>query len=465
MRRMSSRRSFLASAASAASGLAAANAFAQGGKPPVNVIIILCDDLGYGDLGCYGSPIATPNIDSLARDGARLTHYYSGNPICSPSRAALLTGRYCVRAGVPRVFFPRDKEGMPTSEITMANVLKGAGYATQCVGKWHLGHLPPYQPTDRGFDHYFGIPYSNDMSPRWLMEDRKVLEENVGLDDLTPRYTERAVRFIEESKGKPFFLYMPHTYPHIPLGASKRFRGKSPQGIYGDVVQEIDWSVGEILAALKRTGADKNTLVIFSSDNGPWYQGSPGRLRGRKGMTWEGGQRVPMLARLPGRIPKGRVIDVPCGVWDLMPTVCNLTGAARPNVTLDGVDITNVLAGTAKSLDREPMLIFDLMDLQCARWGKWKLHIARRNHVMYSPPPPAGPLTLAIRPELYDLSSDVNESFDVAAEHPDVVRTIQERVDRVMAGMPEPVRQARAEVLRRKATTPPAGQVPQLIPN
>lgn len=457
---MSTRRNFLATAAAAA---AVSPAAAEGAH--TNVVIILCDDLGYGDLGCYGSPIATPNIDSLARDGSRFTHYYSGNPVCSPSRAALLTGRYCVRAGVPRVFFPRDKEGMPLSEITMANVLKGAGYATQCVGKWHLGHLAPYLPTDRGFDHYFGIPYSNDMSPRWLMDDAKVLEENVELDDLTPRYTERAVKFIEDSRGKPFFLYMPHTYPHIPLGASKRFRGKSPQGIYGDVVQEIDWSVGEILSALKRTGADKNTLVIFTSDNGPWYQGSPGRLRGRKGMTWEGGQRVPMLARLPGKVAKGKVVDVPCGVWDLMPTVCRLTGAAKPNAMLDGVDLTGVLSGPARSLEREPMLVFDGLDLHCARWGKWKLHVARRNHVMYSPAPQGGPMTLAIRPELYDVASDVDESFDVAAENPEVVRQMMSKVEAVMAGMPEAVRKARAEVLERKATLPPAGQVPQLRRN
>ena len=451
---MSTRREFFSAAAAATVAAAAAPAH-------TNVVVILCDDLGYGDLGCYGSPIATPHIDSLARDGSRFTHYYSGNPVCSPSRAALLTGRYCVRAGVPRVFFPRDKEGMPLSEITMANVLKKAGYATQCVGKWHLGHLSPYLPTDRGFDHYFGIPYSNDMTPRWLMEDTKVLEENVALDDLTPRYTERAVGFIESSRGKPFFLYMPHTYPHIPLGASKRFRGKSPQGIYGDVVQEIDWSVGEVLAALKRTGAADNTLVVFSSDNGPWYQGSPGRLRGRKGMTWEGGQRVPMLARLPGRVAKGRVVDTPCGVWDLMPTVCHLTGAAKPGVTLDGVDLTGVFKGSARSLDRDPMLIFDGMDLQCARWGQWKLHLARRNHVIYSPAPQGGTLTLPIRPELYDVATDVDESYDVAAEHPGVVASITASVNRIMEGMPEPVRQARAQVLAHAATTPPAGQVPQ----
>ena len=455
---MSTRRQFLATATASA-------ALAQSSNPPVNVVVILCDDLGYGDLGCYGSPIPTPNIDSLARDGMRFTHFYSGNPVCSPSRAALLTGRYCVRAGVPRVFFPYDKEGLPTSEITLANVLKNAGYATQCVGKWHLGHLAPYLPTFRGFDHYFGIPYSNDMNPRWLMDDTKVLEENVGLDDLTPRYTERAVQFIESSKGKPFFLYMPHTYPHIPLGASARFKGKSAHGIYGDVLQELDWSVGEILAALKRTGADKNTLVVFTSDNGPWFQGSPGRLRGRKGMTWEGGQRVPMLARLPSRIPKGKVSDNPCGIWDLMPTVCSLTGATPPSVALDGKDLTPVLTGKSQTVDREPMLIFDGMELQCARWGRWKLHVARRNHVIYSPAPPAGNVTMPVRPELYDVVKDVDESYDVAASHPQVVEDIIRRMDRIMEGMPEPVRAARAAVLQRPTNLPPAGSLPRPRPN
>ena len=454
---MPTRRQFLASVAS--------SAYAQKPTVPLNVVVILCDDLGYGDLGCYGSPIATPNIDSLARDGMRFTHFYSGNPVCSPSRAALLTGRYCVRAGVPRVFFPYDKEGLPTSEITMANVLKDSGYATQIVGKWHLGHLAPYLPTFRGFDHYFGIPYSNDMSPRWLMDDTRVLEENVGLEDLTPRYTERAVKFIESAKGKPFFLYMPHTYPHIPLAASKRFAGKSAQGIYGDVVQELDWSVGEILAALKRTGAEKNTLVVFTSDNGPWYQGSPGRLRGRKGMTWEGGQRVPMLARLPGRIAKGKVSDNPCGIWDLMPTVCSLAGIAPPQVLLDGKDLTPVLTGNVRTIEREPMLIFEGLDLNCARLGRWKLHVARRNHVIYSPAPPVGTLNLAIRPELYDVTADVDESYDVAAEHPDVVEDITRRVSRIREGMPEPVRAARAKLLAQPTLHPPAGSLPRPRPN
>ncbi len=274
-----------------------------------NIVFIYCDDLGYGDLGCYGSKIRTPNIDRMASEGVRFTQFYSANPVCSPSRAALLTGRYPTRAGVPRVLFPYDKVGLPDSETTIAQMLKPKGYKTMCVGKWHLGHLPEFLPTRRGFDEYYGIPYSNDMNPRVLLHATEAgvetVEQTATLETLTPRYTEQAVRFIERSKGSPFFLYMPHTYPHIPLGASPRFRGKSPLGLYGDVVEEIDWSVGEVLASIRKNGLDDNTLVMLSSDNGPWYQGSPGRLRGRKGMTYEGGVREPFLARFPGRIPKG----------------------------------------------------------------------------------------------------------------------------------------------------------------
>jgi arylsulfatase A len=212
----------------------------------------------------------------LAREGARFTHCLSANPVCSPSRAALLTGRYPTRVGVPRVLFPVDKTGLAEGEQTMAQLLKAKGYQTMCVGKWHLGHLPPHLPTYKGFDHYYGIPYSNDMNPRWLMADEKVLEEQTDLDTLQEKYTKRAVEFIESAKDGPFFLYMPHTYPHIPLGAGKAFRGKSKQGIYGDVLTELDWSVGQLLTALKKHKLEGNTLVLFSSDNGPWFQGSPG---------------------------------------------------------------------------------------------------------------------------------------------------------------------------------------------
>ncbi|MCE5311066.1 MAG: sulfatase-like hydrolase/transferase, partial [Acidobacteriales bacterium] len=286
------RREFLTTAYGAAA------AFAAPSQPP-NVVMIYADDLGYGDLACYGSRLSTPNLDRMASEGVRFTQFYSANPVCSPSRAALMTGRYPTRAGVPRVLFPRDTVGLPDSETTIAQVLNPRGYRTMCVGKWHLGHLPRFLPTNRGFDEYFGIPYSNDMRPRPLLHNTEVVEAEATLETLTPRYTEQAVRFIERSKGSPFFLYMPHTYPHIPLAASPRFRGKSPSGIYGDVIAELDWSVGEVLAALKKNGLDNNTLVMFSSDNGPWFLGSPGRLRGRKGSTYEGGVREPFIARFP----------------------------------------------------------------------------------------------------------------------------------------------------------------------
>ena len=427
-------------------------------KRPPNVVLIYCDDLGYGDLGCYGSNIRTPNIDRLANEGTRFTHFYSGNPVCSPSRAALLTGRYPVRAGVPRVLFPRDSTGLPHSEVTLAQVLKTKQYQTMCVGKWHLGHHPPYLPTARGFDHYFGIPYSNDMAPRWLMDDTKVIEEQATLETLTPRYTERAVRFIEQSKGSPFFLYMPHTYPHIPLAASERFRGKSPLGLYGDVIEELDWSVGEVMTALKRTGQEKDTLVMFSSDNGPWFQGSPGRLRGRKGTTWEGGQRVPFLAKLPGWIPARKTCNGVSSVMDIVPTVTRLCGAELPRNPLDGIDIGPLLTGVKQQLEREALLYFNGLNLQCARWDKWKLHLARHNTEAYMPSPPGGVVNLPLsKPELYDVVNDPDESYDAAPENRQVVEQIVARVDRLTAGMPQEVRDARAATLARQVSQGPAG--------
>jgi len=272
-----SRRAFLASAA-------AASLVRAQSRPP-NIVFIYADDLGYGDLGVYGSNIRTPNLDRMAAEGVRFTQFYSANPVCSPSRAALLTGRYPTRVGVPKVLFPTDTTGLALSEVTIAQMLKGSGYRTMCIGKWHLGRPAEYLPTARGFDEYFGIPYSNDMTPRPLLHNTEQVEEPADLETLTPRYTDQAVRFIERSQNNPFFLYMPHTFPHIPLAASKRFRGRSPLGLYGDVIEELDWSVGEVLSTLRRTGVDSNTLVMFSSDNGPWYQGSPGALRGRKGAT------------------------------------------------------------------------------------------------------------------------------------------------------------------------------------
>jgi arylsulfatase len=445
--------------------------FAAGGAPLLsraaaqnrtpNIVIILCDDLGYGDISPYGSPIHTPNLERMAHEGIRFQQFYSANPVCSPSRAALLTGRYPTRVNVPRVLFPKDTEGLARDEKTLADLLKAQGYKTKCVGKWHLGHTRDYLPTSRGFDEYFGIPYSNDMVPRPLMHNRDVIEQEATLETLTPRYTEQAVSFIEQSKGTPFFLYMPHTYPHIPLAASKRFRGKSAQGLYGDVVEEIDWSVGEVLAALKRTGNDANTLVLFTSDNGPWFQGSPGRLRGRKGMTWEGGVREPFLARWPGKIAAGTVCNGIASAMDIVPTVSRLCSAALPAKKLDGIDIWPMLSGKAKELGRDPLLYFDDWNLQCVRWKQWKMHLARYNSVTYSPAPAEGRKNQFLQtPELYDLTSDIDESYDVAPEHPDIVRDLLARVDAAVQTFPDEVRRAYAAAKKLRSPVSRPGALP-----
>ena len=432
------------------------------GKNP-NFIFIYGDDLGYGDLSCYGSGLSTPNLDGMAEEGMRFTQFYSANPVCSPSRAALLTGRYPTRVGVPRVLFPNDKTGLPDDEMTIAQMLKAKGYKTMCVGKWHLGHLPQFLPTSRGFDEYFGIPYSNDMSPRPLMHNLEILEEPAALETLTPRYTEQALKFIERSKGSPFFLYMPHTYPHIPLGASERFRGKSAHGLYGDVIGEIDWSVGQILEALKKHGLDQDTLVMFSSDNGPWYQGSPGKLRGRKGTTYEGGVREPFIARFPGRIPAGTVCKGVAGTIDILPTIACLCDAKLPGKPLDGIDIWPLLSGQKLSLEREALLYFDDWNVQCARWGKWKLHFMRYNAPPYVPAPPGGRMNLPLpAPELYDLEADPDESYDVAPGNPKIVAEIQSRVEKLLEGFPDEVGKAYRETKALQVETSNAGQVPRL---
>jgi arylsulfatase len=452
---MLTRRRFLASS----TALPALSAVAR----PPNVVLIYADDLGYGDLGVYGSRIRTPNLDRMAGEGARLTQFYSANPVCSPSRAALLTGRYPTRAGVPRVLFPRDTTGLPDSESTLAQVLKQRQYKTMCIGKWHLGHLPPYLPTSRGFDEYFGIPYSNDMSPRVLLHNTETVEQEAALETLTPRYTEQAVSFIERSKDSPFFLYMPHTYPHIPLGASPRFRGKSPFGLYGDVVEELDWSVGEVLAAVKRHGLDSNTLVMFSSDNGPWYLGSPGRLRGRKGSTYEGGVRVPFLARFPGRIPKGLAPAGVAATIDVLPTVARLCGASLPPQPLDGVDIWPLLTGARREVPREMLLYFDDWNLQCARQGKWKLHVARYNSFAYGPAPQSGRVNVPLaKPELYDLEADPDESYDAAPGNPQVVAGMLAKIETLVAGFPREVQEAWTATRGRKPAPTATGALPRL---
>jgi arylsulfatase A-like enzyme len=449
-----SRRAFLASSA------ATALVRAQPRSP--NVVFIYADDLGYGDLGVYGSKIRTPNLDRMATEGVRFTQFYSANPVCSPARAALLTGRYPTRVGVPRVLNPNDTTGLALNETTIAQMLKGSGYRTMCIGKWHLGHQPEYLPTARGFDEYFGIPYSNDMTPRPLLHNTEKIEEPANLETLTQRYTEQAVKFLEGSRNSPFFLYMPHTFPHIPLAASPRFRGKSPLGLYGDTLEELDWSVGEVMSTIRRIGADNNTLVMFSSDNGPWYQGSAGALRGRKGSTYEGGVREPFLARFPGKIPKGTVCQGVAGTVDILPTIAKLTGAKTPGLPLDGIDIWPLLTGSRASIDREALLYFDNWNLQCARWGKWKLHFARYNTFAYSPAPQGGRVNLPLRPpELYDIEADPMESYDVAPENSGVVKEIQSRVDRLLPTFPGEVQKAWAETQERKTTSTATGALPK----
>lgn len=454
------RRSFLRVAAGAAAG-PFFHTLRAAGRPP-NIVMIYADDLGYGDLGCYGSEIRTANLDRMAGEGVRFTHFYSASALCSPSRAALLTGRYPTRVGVPRVLNPKDTEGLPDDETTLAQVLKPTGYKTMCIGKWHLGHLPKYLPTNRGFDSYFGIPYSNDMEPRVLMRDTAVIEQTATLETLTGRYAEEALKFIERSKASPFFLYFPHTFPHIPLAAAPRFRGKSPLGLYGDVVEELDWSVGEVLGALKKHGLEDNTLVMFSSDNGPWYQGSPGRLRGRKGMTWDGGQREPFIARWPGRIPAGKVSSAVATTMDILPTVAKLCEARLPKKPLDGLDILPLLTGTRNELERAPFLYFDHVNVQCARWKQWKLHIARNNTTTWSPAPPGGVVNLPLpAPELYDLVNDPDESYDIAEEHPQIVKQMLARIEQMVKTFPEPIQRAYAETKARKPARTPSGALPK----
>ena len=423
--------------------------------------MIYADDLGYGDLGCYGSDIATPNLDRMAQEGMRFTQFCSANSVCSPARAALMTGRYPTRVGISAVLSPDDTFGLPDSETTIAQMLKTAGYATMCVGKWHLGCPPPYLPTNRGFDEFYGIPYSIDMMPRPLMHNLDIIEQPANLTTLTQRYTQQALSFIARSASQPFFLYLAHSFPHIPLTASKGFDGTTNQGVYGDVIREIDSSVGQILEALRGNGLDSNTLVMFSSDHGPWYQGSTGGLRGRKGDVFEGGVRVPFIARYPGMIPAGRVCNALTTNLDIVPTAARLTAAALPANPLDGVEIWPLLSGQQTDLTREALLYFNDISLQCARLGQWKLHVARFNTPAFTPYPPQGRLNLPLpNPELYDVVNDPDESHDLSARYPSIVADIFGRMNRLVQTFPSVSAVSWVNTLKIKVDPTPAGALP-----
>jgi arylsulfatase A len=445
-----SRRAFLNAGAGTVLSAAAVRAQspAQSSTRQPNFIVICCDDLGYGDLHSYGSSLPTPNLDQLAQEGVQFRQFYAANNVCSPSRAGLLTGCYPTRVGVPAVLWPTDTTGLSLSSPTIAEVLKPAGYATMCTGKWHVGSAPQFMPRSRGFDHYYGIPYSSDMTPSILIQDGTIIESPVQLDTLTLRYTQQSVNFIASNKSNPFFLYVAYNFPHLPLAASPAFLGKSPMGLYGDAVQELDWSVGQILQALKDNGIDDNTMVMFTSDHGPWYQGSAGRLRGRKWSTYEGGVRVPFIARFPGQIPAlshpngRRVSNAVASAMDILPTIARMAGAAAPS-TLDGIDIGPILTGQVESINRDVILHFNNWDMQCARYGQWKLHISRGNNFPWGPAPIGGTYNLPLpAPELYNLELDPDESCDVAPANPSVVADIMARVQKQLPTFPSDVMNA-----------------------
>ncbi|WP_116126484.1 sulfatase [Lewinella sp. IMCC34183] len=428
----------------------------QSAAPP-NVIVIFADDLGYGDLGSYGHPtIRTPRLDSMAREGQRWTSYYVAANVCTPSRAALLTGRYPIRSGmtsgVHGVLFPYSTGGLPASEITVAEQLRSAGYATAAIGKWHLGHLPQYLPTRHGFDRYFGIPYSNDMDLQselsygdfWrqphdsirpgnfnvpLLRDTTVVERPADQRTITRRYTEEALDFIREQKDGPFFVYLAHNLPHVPLFASADFLGRSDRGLYGDVVEEIDDGVGRILDLLRERGLAENTLVIFTSDNGPWRSygldgGSPGPFYAGKGTTWEGGHRVPAIFWWPGHISPATVRGVGTTL-DLLPTLSALAGVAVPDDRLiDGVDLSATLLEGAES-PRQEMIYYRDTTVYAVRQGPWKAHfVTQGNYGQF------GAREVHDPPLLYHLGRDPGETTDVAATHPDIVRALTALADR-----------------------------------
>jgi uncharacterized sulfatase len=438
-------------------------------EPRPNVVLILADDLGYGDLQCYGHPrFKTPRIDKMAEEGARLTDFQSCCPYCAPSRVGIQTGRYQFRSGLvdnPSPDPGHDDLGIPDSELTLGEMFKQAGYRTCCIGKWHLGHKPQFFPQRHGYDEYFGILYSNDMVPVQLYRDSDLYQSLVFQPNLTRRYTERAVKFIEENKERPFFLYLAHAMPHKPLAASTDFYGRSGGGLYGDVMAELDWSVGQVLDRLEELELDEQTLVLFTSDNGPWYGGSTGGLRGMKGQTWEGGVRVPLVARWPEKIPAGHVSHEPAVNIDLFTTCLKAAGIEPPtDRVIDGQDIMPLLTSKAKS-PHEAIFTIRGYDLCAVRSGNWKLHgpasgpreyqVMQKGDFWKDPRAPDGIRILAPREQyppwdfpgvatgtadkgwrLFDLSKDPSEQTNLSTDNRTKENELREHFERLQGQMP-----------------------------
>jgi len=449
-------------------------------RPP-NVVIIFCDDLGYADIGPFGQKgFATPNLDRMAAEGRCLTNFHVSSAVCSASRSALITGCYHNRVGIHGALGPGAKTGLQPAEMTIAEVLKQRGYATGMSGKWHLGDRPEWMPLAQGFDEYLGLPYSNDMWPHHpqaepgrypklpLIEGDKVSDAEVTPDDqrqLTTRYTERAVAFIERNKDRPFFFYLAHSMPHVPLFVSDKFAGKSGAGLFGDVIQEIDWSVGEVLSALKRAGVDDNTLVIFTSDNGPWlsygdHAGSAGPLREGKGTSWDGGTRVPCVVRWPGKIPAGTKTDTIAMTIDVLPTVAALAGTKLPERKIDGLDVWPILSGApdAKNPHAAYATWYAKNELQSVTDGRWKLVFPHTYRSIAGVTRPTGGIpsnyksAKVEKAALYDLTADMGETTDRAAANPEIVAKLTKFADQMRAELGDTLTGANGTEVRPAAT-------------
>ena len=417
---------------------------AQEKKP--NIIIFFADDMGYGDLGCFGSPnIRTPHIDQLADEGMKLTSFYVTGPVCTPSRAGLLTGRYPLHT-LSGNLGPNSKGGLALNEPIIAEVLKGAGYRTMAIGKWHLGYATKnYLPTGRGFDHFYGLPYSNDMTKPWVntevplklyIDEEPIKTVDYDQESLTIDYTNEAIKFIKADADKPFFLYLPYSMPHLPISTSSDFKGKSEGGLYGDVIETIDWSVGEVMKTLKDLGLDDNTLIIFSSDNGPWHelpnrmlqkgveswhQGTAGPLHGSKGSTYEGGMRVPGIFYWKGQIPSGQVSSNIATTMDIFPTLLEITGTPAPKEKeFDGLNILSFLKGKTDS-PRTEFYFFRGRTLEAIREGDWKLRYSNERKPSVDRD---DPVTI----ELFNMKDDAGENYNRASLHPDMVQALMAKL-------------------------------------